>query len=182
MEKEFFNDLRSRIDDLQGQLDALRAQLESALAEPADAPFTEPVDISLDDPFLPDTPASSEPEPTPEPEPVAITEPEPLPEPEPIPEEPKTKSAVKMDYQWAKDIPGGPVSNIISGISLNDRVLLINTLFKEDPMLFQNTIGAFNNMECFADACDYIQEHFPDWNLSSETVYRLMMAVRRKLN
>ncbi len=82
---------------------------------------------------------------------------------------------------WRIDRPGTPVKNIISAISLNDRVLLINTLFNEDPLLFQDSIAAFNGMERLEDAVSYIGEHFPDWKLDSEPVYRLMMAVRRKL-
>ena len=31
------------------------------------------------------------------------------------------------------------------------------------------------------EAISYIQTNFPDWDLNAEPVYRLMMAVRRKL-
>lgn len=82
---------------------------------------------------------------------------------------------------WRTDRPGSAVRNIISAISLNDRVLLIKTLFKEDPQLFRDTISAFNGMETLEEALAYMREHFPDWNLNSGPVYRLMMAVRRKL-
>lgn len=83
---------------------------------------------------------------------------------------------------WRTDRPGSPVRNVISAISLNDRVLLINVLFKEDPMLFQDTITAFNGMASFEEAVSYVKEHFPEWDLNSEPVYRLMMAARRKLS
>lgn len=172
MEKVFFDELRSRIDDIQSQLDSIRKYLDSALEDySADVNADADADADIDADAEPSTltePAEMEP---------AEIEPE---EMEPEATEPEERRAVP-DYKWAKDIPGGPVSNIISGISLNDRVLLINTLFKEDPARFQHTINAFNGMECFADACDYVQENFPDWNLSSDIVYRLMMAVRRKL-
>lgn len=82
---------------------------------------------------------------------------------------------------WRVDRPGTQVKNIISAISLNDRVLLINVLFREDPMLFQNTIAAFNAMTSLDEAVAYVQTNFPEWNMNSEPVYRLMMAVRRKL-
>ncbi len=82
---------------------------------------------------------------------------------------------------WRVDRPGTQVKNIISAISLNDRVLLINVLFREDPMLFQNTIAAFNAMASLDEAVAYVQTNFPEWNMNSEPVYRLMMAVRRKL-
>lgn len=89
---------------------------------------------------------------------------------------------VMADNQaWRTDRPGLQVKNVISAISLNDRVLLINVLFKEDPLLFQNTISAFNAMTTLDEAVAYIQTNFPEWDLNSEPVYRLMMAVRRKL-
>ena len=84
--------------------------------------------------------------------------------------------------KWKTDLPGTPVRNIISAISLNDRVLMINKLFREDPQLFQQTIADLNAMSSFADAEDYINAHFSDWKMDSEAVYRFMMAVRRKLN
>jgi hypothetical protein len=123
----------------------------------------------------------------------------PEPEPAPTPSEKKKEKVKKilvdtmtaetavMDVMaekqaWRTDRPGTPVKNIISAISLNDRVLLINVLFKEDPILFQETIARFNGMASFDEAVAYVGEQFPDWDLNSETVYRLMMAIRRKLN
>ena len=82
---------------------------------------------------------------------------------------------------WRTDRPGMPVKNIISAISLNDRVFLINTLFGEDPVLFQETISKFNTMGSLSETLDYISKNHPDWDMSSDPVYRLMMAVRRKL-
>ena len=82
---------------------------------------------------------------------------------------------------WKTAMPGTPVKNVISAISLNDRVLFINTLFKEDPMAFQEAIAAFNAMSSFDEAEEYVRTNHPDWNLNSDLVFRLMMAVRRKL-
>ena len=84
-------------------------------------------------------------------------------------------------FQWMMDIPGGEVANLISGISLNDRVLFINTVFSEDPKLFQKTVTQLNAMASIEDAVSFLVNHFPEWNLNSELVYRFMMAVRRKL-
>ena len=84
-------------------------------------------------------------------------------------------------FQWMNDMPGGEVANMISGISLNDRVLFINTLFREDPSLFQSTISALNGMKSLEDAVAWLVARFPEWNLNSEVVYRFMMAARRKL-
>ena len=98
-----------------------------------------------------------------------------------------TADAAVMDVMaeqqaWRTDRAGSPVKNVISAISLNDRVLLINILFKEDPLLFQNTIAAFNSMSGFEEAVTYVKQHFPEWDLNSDPVYRLMMAVRRKFS
>ena len=88
---------------------------------------------------------------------------------------------VGQKLAWKTAMPGTPVKNVISAISLNDRVLFINTLFKEDPMAFQEAIAAFNGMSSFEEAEEYVRTNYPDWNLNSDLVFRLMMAVRRKL-
>ena len=198
--------LQGQIDSLCARLDELeRESADVEFTEPVDISLdspvvedlpevivqsAEPVETAPEATVAEPEPESVEPEAVPEletvepapvePEPVAVPEPEPQPVAEPEPVEPEPEP-LKLDYQWAKDIPGGPVSNIISGISLNDRVLLINTLFKEDPILFQQTIGAFNAMGSLREAYEHITSNFPDWNLSSDIVYRLLMAVRRKL-
>lgn len=155
------------------------------LPEPEDIPEPQiedlPETLTEDLPETEQEPSILEPEPSIlEPEP-SILEPEPQ---EEAPREvPQTESAPKNDrtYSWETDMPGSAVKNIISAISLNDRVLFINTLFAKDPMLFQTTITDFNAMESFADAKKYISTKFPSWKQDSEVVYRLMMAVRRKL-
>ena len=82
---------------------------------------------------------------------------------------------------WRTDMPGGSVRDVRSAISLNDRILFINKLFDEDPMAFQTAIGRINTMESLEQVIDYINEEHSDWNLESDTVYRFMMAVRRKV-
>ena len=186
--KEVFNEIQTTIESLRAQLDELEEKLAlMAAAAPEETP--EPEEI--------------EPEPEEiEPEPVELEPVEEIPEPIVIPsaveESPVEPEPVDLsidmealgaktvpdakNYQWMIDLPGGPVANVISAISLNDRVLFINTLFKEDPSLFQQTISAFNAMETINEAISYVIANFPDWNLNSEVVYRLMMAVRRKLN
>ena len=84
-------------------------------------------------------------------------------------------------YRWHTDMPGAPVNNIISGISLNERVRFINALFGEDPILFQANISRLNAMGSLSEAEEYLTSTFPDWKLDSELVYLFMMAVRRKL-
>lgn len=89
-------------------------------------------------------------------------------------------SEVKRPLWWT-DMPGSPVKDIRSAISLNDRILFINTLFNEDPAVFQNAVNTINGMNSLEEVADYIIAEFPQWNMDSETVYRFMMAVRRRV-
>ena len=172
------------------------AELAAPVAEPAEATGQAvnavPDDLPFDDDFPADEPSAvqepiSEPTLDIEPE-IAInpTSEEPTPKPNAAILDSKKAETAVMDVMaekqaWRTDRPGSQVKNVISAISLNDRVLLINVLFREDPILFQSTISAFNGMTNLDEAISYIQTNFPDWDLNSEPVYRLMMAVRRKL-
>ena len=172
----------------------------SGTVTPAEVPASQPSD---DLPFDDDLPVTAD-EPSAIPEPVILQGSGPVQTPETYTEpeivatrapEPKPKAAILdckkaetavMDVMaetqaWRTDRPGSQVKNVISAISLNDRVLLINVLFREDPLLFQSAISAFNGMTSLDEALAYIRTNFPDWDLNSEPVYRLMMAVRRKL-
>ena len=90
--------------------------------------------------------------------------------------------AMTAKQAWRTDMPGAPVRDIRSAISLNDRVLFINRLFDEDPVNFQETLNALNQMGSLDEAVAYLVQAHPSWNLESELVYRFMMALRRKLN
>ena len=193
-----------RIDSIREELEALeyevKAILEPAVAEEPEA-VVEPEVTAAPEPVE---------EPAPVEEPVPAEEPEPVDVMDDIPQEPIDLSISDIDIPeeaveavkpildtakadtavmdvlaerqaWRIDRPGSAVKNVISAISLNDRVLLINVLFGEDPMLFQDTISAFNGMQTLDEATAYIKANFPDWDMDSEPVYRLMMAVRRKL-
>lgn len=82
---------------------------------------------------------------------------------------------------WRTDMPGTPVKDIRSAISLNDRIIFINYLFGEDPMTFQNTVTQINAMTSLEQVVSYVKTEFPAWDLNSELVYRFMMAVRRRV-
>lgn len=164
--------------------------LPSAEPEPAPEPEPEPA---------PDPEPAPEPEPALEPEheqkieeePVAVDDDDDLPlfgEPATIFEaaqnSPKSKKAVidvmTDKHAWRTDRPGAPVRDLLSAISLNDRVQFINVLFNQDPVLFQQTRAKINIMESLDQVEAYITSHF-DWDMSSQVVYRFMMAVRRKV-
>lgn len=152
-----------------------------------------------------------EPETEAEPEQVAGTEPEPKPEYLPEEdgfslfggmaeeEEPKARKTkapsehrqysghkVIADQKygneaWRKDMPGPEVKDVRSAISLNDRVMFISTLFRDDSMLFQDVINKINALTTLEKAVQYLKENFPEWDMDSELVYRFMMSVRRKI-
>ena len=172
---------------------SLATELEVAEEEVAieEEPVAEP-EVANELPEDDDLPFFDEPETVVE-EAAPILEPvvEPLAETvvEPVVEtaaDPVVKSAPIIDTMtdkqaWRTDMPGSPVKDVRSAISLNDRILFINKLFDEDPMAFQEAIVKVNSFETFAQVVEYIITEHSDWNLESDTVYRFMMAVRRKV-
>ncbi len=82
---------------------------------------------------------------------------------------------------WRNDMPGPEVKDVRSAISLNDRVMFISTLFRDDSMLFQDVINKINALTTLEKAVQYLKENFPEWDMDSELVYRFMMSVRRKI-
>ncbi len=87
---------------------------------------------------------------------------------------------VRTKY-WLTDIAGIPVRDVRSAISMNDKILFINTLFGEDPLVYQEVIQKINASPDLKQAIVYLLRRFPAWNLDSDVVYRFMMAVRRRL-
>lgn len=180
--------LKQRIEELEAKIAAYNA-MESSSA-PAD--FTD-IEISVEE--LPeesvdDLPAAPEIEDLPEapaPDPAIPAKVEDRAEKSPAKSrKPAAKPAEKpaeapKDYPWLRDVPPVRVKNIRSAISLQDRALYINTLFKEDFQLYDLTISELNALEDASQAAKYVTEHFPEWNLKSDIVYSFMMAVRKKL-
>lgn len=149
-------------------------------AEPSDpAPVLQVGEPETDDPVFEIEDAADS---APSPQTGEPVRPAPVPPaPEAVESKPAVIDVLADKCAWKTDIPGTPVRNIISGISLNDRILFINTLFKGDAQAFQATIALFNSYETLSQAEDFIRSNYPGWNLDSEVVYRFMMAVRRKL-
>ncbi len=183
--------------------------IEESVEEVADLPEEEPETIEPEEEPVEEPVEETEPEPESEPEaepeidddlPFAET---PAPEEEDdddlpgvfdLYDEPVTVAAkaadeakpilnevMAADCAWRKDMPGSPVRDIRSAISLNDRVIFINLLFKEDAQAFVDTLAKINTMETLDQAVEYICGTFPSWDLNSDLVYRFMMAVRRKV-
>ena len=146
--------------------------VEVLMEEPAEEPvmfIEEPVEPVADEDD--DLPIFAEPEP------------EPVQQAAPIDRKPRQTVIDSMtDRQaWRTDMPGTPVKDIRSAISLNDRILFINMLFGQDPMAFQDALTKINQMASIDEVVDFVVNERPEWDLASETVYRFMMAVRRKI-
>ena len=146
---------------------------ESVFEDPEEEPEVEIFEEEEDD----DLPFFTEPEP--------VAEPAPVPAPSTAPVDQKPRPAVidsMTDRQaWRTDMPGGAVKDIRSAISLNDRILFINILFGQDPMAFQDALTRINQMESLDEVVEYVAAERSEWDFESETVYRFMMAVRRKI-
>ena len=94
---------------------------------------------------------------------------------------PAVIDAMAAKEAWRTAIPGSPVKDIRSAISLHDRIIFINGLFDEDPMFFQEVLTAINAMSSIDEAVAYLSEKCPEWDMNSDEVYRFMMAVRRRI-
>ena len=143
--------------------------------EPVEAGLVEAVEPEQEDD---DLPVFMEPEPVAEPVVEPVAELDTLVEVKP---EIAVIDSMTDRQAWRTDMPGSPVRDIRSAISLNDRILFINGLFAQDPMAFQDTLTRINQMESLEDVIAYVVAERPEWDLESEIVYRFMMAVRRKV-
>ena len=145
------------------------AEEEEAVEEAVEEAAEEPVEEEVDDlPFFDE-------------EPVLVAEPVTVAEKAESVAKPTVNDAMAAQQAWRKDMPGSQVRDIRSAISLNDRIIFINYLFKEDPMAFQESLTKINQMESLDQVVEYICTDYPQWDLNSEVVYRFMMAVRRKV-
>lgn len=192
--KENLSLLRNEIDSLKRLLENMSERLSAAdtlisaieEAEEADdlpAGDLQSIGQPANDHLVDDQPADDLP-------PLELQELEPpvqeLPEPEaPEPEARQGKSLFEdftISQAWRTDRPGAHVSDIRSAVTLNDRVLFINTLFNGDPVAFQDTMLAINGMRGMDELLDYLKDKDAGWDMDSDIVYRFMMAARRKLD
>ena len=187
-QKEILNDIMAELSAIRLALNSLESKLSRIdLSDP------EPVELDLDEELDGDLP-----EEVPAEAPVEIAEEAPA-EPEvelDLFGEPvlrvneklgagRSRSVgEKMEQKeaWRTAMPGAAVKDVRSAISLNDRVLFIRELFGGDAGLFQKAVDDINAMGSLDEMVAYVNERHPGWDLDSDTVYRLMMAVRRKLS
>ena len=204
-EQQIFLEFREMISSVRAQLDALEAKVASLSQElVVEEVEDEPIELDIEH-VLEDIPVSEpvaeEPFQVPEvpvvEEPVLIDD-VPVVSEEQVVEEDLPVAEILIDAAaanaktavidtmtakeaWRTDIPGSPVKDIRSAISLHDRIIFINGLFGEDPMLFQEVLTAINSMSSVDEVVAYLAEKRPEWDMNSDEVYRFMMAVRRRI-
>lgn len=191
-QKEILNDIMAELSAIRLALNSLESKLSRIdLSDP------EPVELDLDEELDGDLPKE-------------IAEEAPAEAPTEIAEEAPAEPEVELDLfgepvlrvneklgagrsrsvgekmeqkeAWRTAMPGAAVKDVRSAISLNDRVLFIRELFGGDAGLFQKAVDDINAMGSLDEMVAYVNERHPGWDLDSDTVYRLMMAVRRKLS
>ena len=199
-QKEILNDIMAELSAIRLALNSLESKLSRIdLSDP------EPVELDFDEELDGDLP-----EEVPAEAPVEIAEEAPAESPAEIAEEAPAEPEVELDLfgepvlrvneklgagrsrsvgekmeqkeAWRTAMPGAAVKDVRSAISLNDRVLFIRELFGGDAGLFQKAVDDINAMGSLDEMVAYVNERHPGWDLDSDTVYRLMMAVRRKLS
>ena len=199
-QKEILNDIMAELSAIRLALNSLESKLSRIdLSDP------EPVELDLDEELDGDLP-----EEVPAEAPVEIAEEAPAEAPAEIAEEVPAEPEVELDLfgepvlrvneklgagrsrsvgekmeqkeAWRTAMPGAAVKDVRSAISLNDRVLFIRELFGGDAGLFLKAVDDINAMGSLDEMVAYVNERHPGWDLDSDTVYRLMMAVRRKLS
>ena len=195
-QKEILNDIMAELSAIRLALNSLESKLSRIdLSDP------EPVELDLDEELDGDLPEEA---------PAEIVEEAPAEAPVEIAEEAPAEPEVELDLfgepvlrvneklgagrsrsvgekmeqkeAWRTAMPGAAVKDVRSAISLNDRVLFIRELFGGDAGLFQKAVDDINAMGSLDEMVAYVNERHPGWDLDSDTVYRLMMAVRRKLS
>lgn len=203
-QKEILNDIMAELSAIRLALNSLESKLsriDLSDPEPVELDFDEELDGDLPEAIPTEAPAEA---------PVEIAEEAPAEAPAEIAEETPAEPEVELDLfgepvlrvneklgagrsrsvgekmeqkeAWRTAMPGTAVKDVRSAISLNDRVLFIRELFGGDAGLFQKAVDDINAMGSLDEMVAYVNERHPGWDLDSDTVYRLMMAVRRKLS
>ena len=199
-QKEILNDIMAELSAIRLALNSLESKLsriDLSDPEPVELDFDEELDGDLPEEIAEEAPAEA---------PVEIAEEIPAEASAEAPAEPEVELDLfgepvlrvneklgagrsrsvgeKMEQKeaWRTAMPGAAVKDVRSAISLNDRVLFIRELFGGDAGLFQKAVDDINAMGSLDEMVAYVNERHPGWDLDSDTVYRLMMAVRRKLS
>jgi len=92
------------------------------------------------------------------------------------------KTANPVDDSLAARLQRQPVSDIKSGIMLNDRVMMINELFKGSTDRYSKAINDLNDFPTLGGALVYMSELRVElqWDIESEAYMKLQELVQRR--
>jgi len=83
-------------------------------------------------------------------------------------------------YDWEVDYPADYVDDLIDSMGLNDRMQFINELFNGKEIEFENVMEEIDNIGNFKKIVWHLREEYPQWDETSDIVYRFYMHIRRK--
>ena len=83
-------------------------------------------------------------------------------------------------YDWEVDYPADYVDDLIGSMGLNDRMQFINELFNGKEIEFENVMEEIDNVGNFKKIVEGLREEYPQWDETSDIVYRFYMHIRRK--
>ena len=83
-------------------------------------------------------------------------------------------------YDWEVDYPAAYVDDLIGSMGLNDKMQFINELFNGKEIEFENVIEEIDNIGNFKKIVAHLREEYPEWDETSDIVYRVYMHIRRK--
>lgn len=78
-------------------------------------------------------------------------------------------------------LKNAPIPSIQSAINLNDKFLFIRELFKNNNLLYNQTIERLNNAAGYAEAIAIIDREFA-WNMNEPMVAKLVELIKRRHN
>jgi hypothetical protein len=78
-------------------------------------------------------------------------------------------------------IKASPIPSIQSAINLNDKFVFIRELFKNNNLLYNQTIERLNNAANYNEAISIIEKEFA-WDMNDSIVAKLVELVKRKHN
>lgn len=89
------------------------------------------------------------------------------------------KTRTVMDV--SSKLKAAPIPSIQSAINLNDKFLFIRELFKNNNLLYNQTIERLNSARNFDEAMTIVEKEFA-WDMNEPLVIKLIELIKRKHN
>lgn len=89
----------------------------------------------------------------------------------------KTRTVIDVSSK----LKSAPIPSIQSAINLNDKFLFIRELFKNNNLLYNQTIERLNSAPNYEEAISIVEKEFA-WDMSDSLVNKLVELIKRKHN